>query len=196
MVGGFIKQLVRSRQRSLSSRFILPRRERSLLTGNIRKDLPSGKDYSRKRLGKCAGERFTHENFVYTDYLSDKDPFSVEFWHQKGMKIHIFLQHMIELCDSFDDSLNTFDQWGQLPRSFLYSSKHLFYLSFLLLNFFSFGFLVILFTLDKPVNRRQQIKFVRLFALSSEGKCRKMACVARLRWIHFCEMRPKYLFLN
>ena len=33
-VGGFIKHLVRSRQRSLSCRFILPRRERPLLAGN------------------------------------------------------------------------------------------------------------------------------------------------------------------
>ena len=34
LVGGFIKQLVGSRQRSLSSHFILPRRERPLLAGN------------------------------------------------------------------------------------------------------------------------------------------------------------------
>ena len=44
------------------------------LSRHVRKNLPSGKDYSRKRLGKCAGERFTHENLVYTqlylDYLS------------------------------------------------------------------------------------------------------------------------------
>ena len=46
----------------------------STLSRHVRKNLPSGKDYSRKRLGKCAGERFTHENLVYTqlylDYLS------------------------------------------------------------------------------------------------------------------------------
>ena len=46
----------------------------STLSRHVRKSLPSGKDYSRKRLGKCAGERFTHENLVYTqlflDYLS------------------------------------------------------------------------------------------------------------------------------
>ena len=46
----------------------------STLSRHVRKNLPNGKDYSRKRLGKCAGERFTHENLVYTqlylDYLS------------------------------------------------------------------------------------------------------------------------------
>ena len=46
----------------------------STLPRHVRKNLPSSKDYSRKRLGKCAGERFTYENLVYTqlflDYLS------------------------------------------------------------------------------------------------------------------------------
>ena len=45
----------------------------STLSRHVRKNLPSGKDYSHKRLGKCAGERFTHENLVdtqlYLDYL-------------------------------------------------------------------------------------------------------------------------------
>ena len=54
----------------------------STLLKHVRKNLPSGKDYSRKRF-KCAGERFTHENPVYTqlflDYLSD-NPSSVKFF--------------------------------------------------------------------------------------------------------------------
>ena len=47
----------------------------SSLSKHVRKNLASGKDSSRKRLCKCAGERFTHENLVYTqlllDYLSE-----------------------------------------------------------------------------------------------------------------------------
>ena len=38
----------------------------STFSRNIRKKLPSGRNYSRKRLGKCASERFTPENIVYT----------------------------------------------------------------------------------------------------------------------------------
>ena len=53
----------------------------STISSHVRNKLPSAKNYSRKRLGKCAGERFTHENLVYTqlflDYLSDKDPCTV-----------------------------------------------------------------------------------------------------------------------
>ena len=49
----------------------------STISRNIRNKLPSGRNYSRKRLGKCASERFTPENIVYTqlyiDYLKDKD---------------------------------------------------------------------------------------------------------------------------
>ncbi|XP_044167748.1 uncharacterized protein LOC122951772 [Acropora millepora] len=63
----------------------------STLSRHVRKNLPSGKDYSRKRLGKCAGERFTHENLVYTlpflDYLSDKDPSSVKFFDETGFQL-------------------------------------------------------------------------------------------------------------
>ena len=58
---------------------------------HVRKNLPSGKDYSRKRLGKCASERFTHANLVYTqlylDYLSDKDPSSVKFFDETGFQL-------------------------------------------------------------------------------------------------------------
>ena len=61
------------------------------LSRHVRKNLPSGKDYSRKRLGKCAGERFTHENLVYTqlflDYLCDKDTSSVKFFDETGFQL-------------------------------------------------------------------------------------------------------------
>lgn len=43
----------------------------STLSRHVRKNLPSGKDYSRKRSGKCAGERFTYENLVYTQLALD-----------------------------------------------------------------------------------------------------------------------------
>ncbi len=50
----------------------------SMLSRQIRKNAVRGQRYSRKRLGKCASERFTHENIVYTqiylDYLADKQP--------------------------------------------------------------------------------------------------------------------------
>ena len=63
----------------------------STLSRHVRKNLPSGKDYSRKRLGKCASERFTHENLVYTqlflDYLSNKDPSSVKFFDETGFQL-------------------------------------------------------------------------------------------------------------
>ena len=44
-----------------------------------------------KRLGKCASERFTPENIVYTqlyiDYLKDKDPSSVKFFDESGFEL-------------------------------------------------------------------------------------------------------------
>ena len=65
----------------------------STLSRHVRKNLPSGKDYSRKQFAieKCAGERFTHENLVYTQlflgYLSDKDPSSVKFYDETGFQL-------------------------------------------------------------------------------------------------------------
>ena len=63
----------------------------STISRNIRNKLPSGRNYSRKRLGKCASERFTPENIVYTqlyiDYLKDKDPSSVKFFDESGFQL-------------------------------------------------------------------------------------------------------------
>ena len=63
----------------------------SMLSRHVGENLPSCKDYSRKRLGKCAGERFTHENLVDTqlflDYLCDKDPSSVKFFDETGFQL-------------------------------------------------------------------------------------------------------------
>lgn len=53
--------------------------------------MPSGQKYSRKRLGKCASERFTNENLVYTqlylDYLSDKHPATSKFFDKSGFQL-------------------------------------------------------------------------------------------------------------
>ena len=38
----------------------------STISRNIRNKLPSGRNYSLKRLGKCASERFTPENIVHS----------------------------------------------------------------------------------------------------------------------------------
>ena len=63
----------------------------STLSKHVRKNLSSGKDYLPKHLGKCAGERFTHENLVYTqlflDYLCNKDPSSVKFFDESGFQL-------------------------------------------------------------------------------------------------------------
>ena len=63
----------------------------STISRNIRNKLPSGRNYSRKRLGKCASERFTPENIVYTqlyiDYLKDKDPSCVKFFDESGFEL-------------------------------------------------------------------------------------------------------------
>ena len=44
----------------------------STISRNIRNKLPSGRNYSRKRLGKCRSERFTPENILYTQGLLKK----------------------------------------------------------------------------------------------------------------------------
>ena len=63
----------------------------STISRHVRNRLPSTKSYSRKRLGKCAAERFTHGNLVYTqlylDYLSDKDPSAVKFFDETGFQL-------------------------------------------------------------------------------------------------------------
>ncbi|CAB3980106.1 paired box Pax-9 isoform X2 [Paramuricea clavata] len=50
----------------------------STISRHVRNRLPSMKNYSRKRMGKCASARFTHENLIYTelylDYLAAKTP--------------------------------------------------------------------------------------------------------------------------
>ena len=80
--------------------------------------------------------------------------------HHKEIKIHIFLKHVIWLSDSFHDSLKTFDQCSTSAASrrgsFLYSSKHIFKLSFLLLEFFVFGLTFLFLGLERVMFNRQQ----------------------------------------
>lgn len=63
----------------------------STISRNIRNKLPGGRNYSRKRLGKYASERFTPENIVYTQlyigYLKDKDPSFVKFFDESGFQL-------------------------------------------------------------------------------------------------------------
>ena len=63
----------------------------STISRNIRNKLPSGRNYSRKRLGKSRSERFTPGNIVYTqlyiDCLKDKDPSCVKFFDEVGFQL-------------------------------------------------------------------------------------------------------------
>lgn len=63
----------------------------STVSRNIRNKLPSGRNYSRKRLKNCASEHFTPENIVYAqlyiDHLKDKDPSSVKFFGEWGFQL-------------------------------------------------------------------------------------------------------------
>ena len=62
----------------------------STISRNTSNKLPSGRNYSRKRLTKCRSER-SPENIVYTqlyiDYLKDKDPSCVKFFDEAGFQL-------------------------------------------------------------------------------------------------------------
>ena len=53
--------------------------------------LPSGLQYSRKKITKLAYECFTPENIIYTqlfiDYLNSKDPRKLKFFDEAGIKL-------------------------------------------------------------------------------------------------------------
>ena len=63
----------------------------STISRQVRKNAVTRQNYSRKHLGKCASERFTHEDMVYTqiylDYLADKDPAAVKFFDESGFQL-------------------------------------------------------------------------------------------------------------
>ena len=53
--------------------------------------MPSGQQYTRKKITKLARERFTPNNIFYTqlfiNYLSSKDPAKLKFFDEAGIKI-------------------------------------------------------------------------------------------------------------
>lgn len=63
----------------------------SAVSRAIKNRLPSGQQYSRKKITKVAKERFTHENLFYTqlfiNYLSSKNPKKLKFFDEAGIKI-------------------------------------------------------------------------------------------------------------
>ena len=63
----------------------------SAVSRAIKSRLPSGDQYSRKKLTKVAMERFTPDNLFYTqlfiNYVSSKDPRNLKFFDEAGIKI-------------------------------------------------------------------------------------------------------------
>ena len=63
----------------------------SAVSRAIKNRLPSGQQYSRKKLTKVASERFTPDNLFYTqlfiNYLSSKDPRRLKCFDEAGIKI-------------------------------------------------------------------------------------------------------------
>ena len=61
------------------------------LSEAVRHRLPSGKEYSFKKLNIVAQERFTLQNMAYTqlfiDYLHEKDPYTLKFFDECGLKL-------------------------------------------------------------------------------------------------------------
>ena len=63
----------------------------STISRHVRTKLPSAQQYSCKILGKCASERLTNDNLVYTqlylDYLSDKDLAPINFFDESVFQL-------------------------------------------------------------------------------------------------------------
>jgi transposase len=61
------------------------------LSEAVRHRLPSGKEYSYKKLQPIAQERFTLQNIAYTqlfvNYLNSKDPYTLKFFDECGLKL-------------------------------------------------------------------------------------------------------------
>ena len=57
----------------------------------VRHRLPSGKEYTYKKLNVIAQERFTLQNMAYTqifiDYLHSKEPYKLKFFNECGLKL-------------------------------------------------------------------------------------------------------------
>ena len=63
----------------------------SAVSRSIKSRMPSGHQYSRKKLTKGAMERFTPDNLFYTqlyiNYVYSKDPRNLKFFGEAGIKI-------------------------------------------------------------------------------------------------------------
>jgi transposase len=63
----------------------------SAVSRAIKQRLPSGEQYSRKKITKIARERFTQQNLFYIqlfiNYLSSKDPRRLKFFDEAGVKL-------------------------------------------------------------------------------------------------------------
>ena len=63
----------------------------STISRAVRKNMLSGKRYSRKKITHVASQRFTASNMLYTqlfiDYVSSKDPWCLKFFDEAGIKI-------------------------------------------------------------------------------------------------------------
>jgi hypothetical protein len=63
----------------------------SAISRAIKTRMPSGKQYSRKKLTLIARERFYQDNILYTqffiDYLSAKNPRRIKFFDESGLKL-------------------------------------------------------------------------------------------------------------
>ena len=61
------------------------------LSQAVQHRLPSGKDFSFKKLSVIAQERFTLHNMAYTqifiDYLNSKYPYTLKFFDECGLKL-------------------------------------------------------------------------------------------------------------
>ena len=64
---------------------------KTALSEAVRHRLPSGKEYSFKKINIVAQERFTLQNMAYTqvfiDYLNSKDPYTLKFFDECGLKL-------------------------------------------------------------------------------------------------------------
>ena len=63
----------------------------SAISCALKTRMPSGHQYSRKKLTMIARERFTQDNILYTqlfiDYLSAKNPYRIKFFDESGLKL-------------------------------------------------------------------------------------------------------------
>jgi hypothetical protein len=64
----------------------------STVSRAVQHHLPCGKQFTFKKITCIAQERFTLQNMAYThifiDYLHSKDPYTINFFDECGLKLH------------------------------------------------------------------------------------------------------------